>query len=249
MTAGDQDNFDPLDDLLAAARWPAASPESTARLRDAYQAAAGRGAAIAWPVWVTVAAAAVIVSVGVWVGVMRNGETRNVKVVIDGVVAKPVPKEAAVVRQANAAEMAVVLTTARQRRPAMKTEVAEAPAVKPDVPAKLEAIAGKRGTAAALRELKAAPDRRQVVEQLFARLDDPRVEIKLAAAKALGYLDGPAVTARLAGMVEANRHRREALAALMQSDGREAREYLRRAAAESDLETAMRSVAVQVDSF
>lgn len=242
----DRDNFDPLDDLLAAARWPAASPESVTRLRAAYRAAAGRRARFAWA---AAPAAAVIVGVGVWVGVMKNGETRKGEVANGRGVNKPASEEYVLARRANAAEMVVMLTTVRQRRAAAKVEVVEVPPERLDVPAKLEAIAAKHDAAAALRELKEARDRGRVVEELFARLDDPRVDVRLAAAKALGYLDGPVVTARLAGMVEGNRHRREALAALMQSDGREAREYLRRAAAEEDMGMTMRSVAVQVENF
>jgi HEAT repeat protein len=87
------------------------------------------------------------------------------------------------------------------------------------------------------------------VDRLFARLDDSNVDVRLAAAHLLGKVDGPAVTERLAEMVDENRHRREALAALMQSDGPEARQFIAQAQATRDLEAVVRSLAIQLKSF
>jgi hypothetical protein len=74
---------------------------------------------------------------------------------------------------------------------------------------------------AALDDLNHPP-----VDALFAHLDAPRLDRRLAAARALGRINGPAVSERLAVMVKRGVHRREALAALMSSGGPEASQFL-----------------------
>jgi hypothetical protein len=62
--------------------------------------------------------------------------------------------------------------------------------------------------------------RRSVTAVLFDELQGPRVEDRLAAAQALGRIDGPETAARLADMAERNVSRREAVAALIWSGDR-----------------------------
>jgi hypothetical protein len=77
-------------------------------------------------------------------------------------------------------------------------------------------------------------ERRAVIGALFDELRGPRVEDRLAAARALGRIDGPETAMRLAEMAEHNDSRREALAALIWCGGRSA-------AATAALEAARRS--------
>jgi hypothetical protein len=76
--------------------------------------------------------------------------------------------------------------------------------------------------------------RRGVTTALFDELQGSRVEDRLAAAQALGRIDGPEVAARLADMAERNLSRREALAALIWCGGHSE-------AASAALESARRS--------
>jgi hypothetical protein len=83
------------------------------------------------------------------------------------------------------------------------------------------------------------------VDGLVAQLDNPDARVRFAAAKALGRINGPAVTARMAALVERDVHRREALAALMYSRGKEAARYLDAARKYPELAAAIDSVQVQ----
>ena len=91
------------------------------------------------------------------------------------------------------------------------------------VPAYLAFLSDPATAGAALAALDDVPA--PPVEALFASLNDPRRANRLAAARALGRIDGPAVTARLAAMVRRNVNRHEALAALASSDGPEAKAF------------------------
>ena len=85
-----------------------------------------------------------------------------------------------------------------------------------------------------------------VLARLFERLDDPHVAVRLAAARALGTIDGPAVTARLAEMVQHDQNRREALAALISSTGPEAVHYLARARKSEMLSSQIRALELEL---
>ena len=97
---------------------------------------------------------------------------------------------------------------------------------------------------AALDDVPAPP-----VEVLFAALNDPRRGTRLAAARALGRIDGPFVTARLAAMVRTNVNRREALAALASSDGPEAKAYFEWALSSKELSAYARTARAALDAL
>ena len=80
---------------------------------------------------------------------------------------------------------------------------------------------------------------------LFAHLGHSETAVRFAAAKALGRINGPVVSRRLATLVERDTHRREALAALVYSRGKEAAEYLRAAQRYPELAGDIASVKVQ----
>jgi hypothetical protein len=85
------------------------------------------------------------------------------------------------------------------------------------------------------------------VEKLIASLRDPVVDRRIAAARALGYINGPAVTSRLIRMAEADVLRREAMIALACSRGERAQEYLKHAAEAGPMVSLARSVRLQFD--
>jgi hypothetical protein len=107
----------------------------------------------------------------------------------------------------------------------------------------LSQVADTRTSAQALDAL--AEVRHPPVDGLVAQLGNPNAKIRFAAAKALGRINGPAVTARMAALVERDVHRREALAALMYSRGKEAERYLDAARKYPELAAAIDSVQVQ----
>jgi hypothetical protein len=87
---------------------------------------------------------------------------------------------------------------------------------------------------------------RPPIQRLIARLNDPLVEVRMAAARALGRIDGPELTRQLANMAERNQNRREAIMALACSDGAEAREFVRRAAVSGSLVSVTKSVLAEL---
>jgi HEAT repeat protein len=106
----------------------------------------------------------------------------------------------------------------------------------------------RAGTAAdALAAAKYAPS--EVVPVLLEQLDSPSVTTRLAAARALGAIDGPQTTAALAKLVQSGSNRREALAALMLSGGDDARRFVAEAETDAPLAAAMRSVRSQIRTF
>ena len=97
----------------------------------------------------------------------------------------------------------------------------------------------------ALNRINPADPPPQVVDTLFGHLRHPNAALRLAAAKALGRIDGPVVTARLEAMVRRDDNRRAALAALLASDSPEAARFLRSARRSPALAGAIDAVAAQ----
>jgi hypothetical protein len=64
------------------------------------------------------------------------------------------------------------------------------------------------------------------LEALFAALRSPLQPRRIAAARVIGRIDGPAATSRLIAMVEQGRDRQEALIALLSSRGDDALRYV-----------------------
>jgi hypothetical protein len=115
------------------------------------------------------------------------------------------------------------------------------------VPAYLVFLSDPATAPAALAALDDVPS--PPVEVLFAALNNPRRATRLAAARALGRIDGPVVTARLAAMVRANVNRREALAALASSDGPEAKAFFEWASSSKELGAYARTARAGLDSL
>lgn len=261
MNGGESNHPDPLDDLLAVARWPDMPADASQRLQRQWsEIAKRRPSASGWRK-ISIAAAVILLLAGVWVFMsVRHDVPSPPRTIVMKTVPAATPIARVPSRPANPAELAVALTAANLAPEPAATTVADAPSTRP--PETLEALLRRdpttgvdrclhltasghdRDAAAALKSVRGP-----AVDRLFARLDDPRIDVRLAAARLLGKVDGPAVTQRLAEMVGENRNRREALAALMQSDGPEARQFVARAQGTRDLEAVVRSIAVQLKSF
>jgi len=93
----------------------------------------------------------------------------------------------------------------------------------------------------ALADVKEPP-----VQGLIDQLSNPRVAIRFAAARALGRIDGPVTTEQLVALVKRNTQRREALAALLYSDGPDASAFLANARGVPALASTLRAVEIQL---
>ena len=96
----------------------------------------------------------------------------------------------------------------------------------------------------ALRESNNVP-----AEALLAQLNNPRVELRFAAARALGEVCRPEVVEVLWRMVARDVHRREALAALTQCHDPRAGRYLAIVNDDPRLESQLRSVREQMKQY
>jgi hypothetical protein len=241
-------NRDPMDDLLQRAEWPAFPPEADARLRATLAAPPHQ---VLWPRRVAAIIALAIVSATVYHFTSRHQPIEPERAFLPTpAIAKPTKVES---RPASPAELAFIMTAApRHKAKTPDPKSAPHPETLADVlrsdPAKgvdrclaMTAAGNNTEPVQALKQVRGP-----ALDLLFTRLDDPRVDTRLTAARLLGKVDGPIVTERLAQMVAANRNRREALAALIQSDGPEARAVLTRASASPDLTAVIRSLESQV---
>lgn len=255
------DNPDPLDDLLNAARWPAMLPDATLRLRREWQAIS-RNRSSSQTKWLQ-AAAMILIGFGVWFVVIKQRSAGVAQQRIVSMPPNPIIQnkpDIVAVRLANPAELAWALTAMSRQEIAGQSHGKSASVQKS--PETLQALLQRDPTTGVQECLKLAELKHEepavsalknvrgvAIEKLFARLDDPRIETRLAAARLLGKVDGPRVTEQLARMVAANQNRREALAALLQSDGVEAKAFLEQVQEKHGLESVLRSVTVQIKAF
>jgi hypothetical protein len=84
-------------------------------------------------------------------------------------------------------------------------------------------------------------------DRLLATLDGPRADLRVAAALALGRIDGPVTTRRLIDRVAADRNKREAMLALASSRGADAQAFMRKAAASDELAALAQSAIAQAE--
>jgi HEAT repeat protein len=83
------------------------------------------------------------------------------------------------------------------------------------------------------------------IESLFAALGDPRMAVRWSSANALARIDGPAVTARLANLADADVHRREAVAALVRIHTPQSQQFIASAMHSRELSSIVRSAIAQ----
>ena len=112
------------------------------------------------------------------------------------------------------------------------------------VPLYLAMVENPSTSEPALAALNDVP--RGIIDEMFARLDDRHVAARMAAARALGKIDGPVITSKLAEMVNRDQNRREALAALISSQGTEAERFVARAKRDSLLGPTIQSLEAEL---
>ncbi|MBC8105152.1 MAG: hypothetical protein H7Z14_01060 [Anaerolineae bacterium] len=282
------DASDPLDAMLAQARWPEAKLDARARLTDAYREARSVERSRIMFLRTAVALAA---SVMIVIGVSRFAGVRHPPPGVRQPVQVVVHERAVPIgRPPTQLESAIIASKLKQEiktRPAMvqakiKLPIKPPEVTKPPVNVDVSAIARE------LSRTDIATERRQIllvqllreasidavrvyldsvakgptrdvslaaldgvsnppVDQFMVALRDPLVDRRIAAARALGYIDGPVLTARLIKMAEADQSRREVMVALACSRGDAARTFLDRASASGSMVGLARSVRVQFD--
>ena len=87
------------------------------------------------------------------------------------------------------------------------------------------------------------------MELLFAFLEDPREPRRVAAARVLGRLEQPAVSAALISLALRNVQRREALLALLSSAEPQARRFVWQAGQDRSLAGELHAAAAQLRSL
>lgn len=241
---------DSLDDLLAQARWPKPTAESRQRLDAAWDEIT-RSRLRMWSTIAATAAAALVIGVGVWTSMQRPHASAPIAKVIDPPMSEPAYVTLVVGREPTFRERAMLRMA--EREAAMTKHVKEPSPVVNEPPAAdardqgskvakmlesprtieayLELVADRTTRDEALAALHQTKKVR--VDALFAHLQSPRADLRVAAAEALGELNGPVITRRLITMIRADQNKREAYLALASSRGREAQEFVKQAA-ESD---------------
>jgi hypothetical protein len=252
-----------LDALLAQGSWPPPRAEALARLR--HSALRTLKFSI-WRTRVSFTAAAAVIALVIAGALMFT--LRNAAPPIAVNLPAPAPTPQLVVRDANLAERAILYSQYISPRPATApTVVKKPPEVRPlKEPAQLQQVIHSLLTDAspsavvkylgliedpktsrqALAALENVPP--EFIDGLFLRLDDPLVSRRMAAARALGKIDGPLITQRLAQMIQRNENRREALAALVTSQGRDATRFIALASKEPTLASQIRVLRTELNN-
>jgi hypothetical protein len=269
---------DPLDALLAKARWPQASAESMRRLEESWKDQwSARPLRANW-LWPMATAAAILVGLGS-VAVLVLLPPNTTPIVQGPILINPYPKnpiQPVMIESRPPTMREKLLFSAMVPAPATR------PAVIPPPPRDAQTLAslaleetGTQQQRQLIAELIQSNDpsavglylqlvmdrrRRDValdalagvkdppVQALIEELSNSRVAIRFAAARALGRIDGPVTTGQLAELVRRNTRRREALAALLYSDGPDASAYLENARRVPALASTLRAVEIQLKS-
>jgi len=86
------------------------------------------------------------------------------------------------------------------------------------------------------------------MDLLFSQLHSPSELERLAAARVLGRIDGPATTERLIALLEEGSSRQEACVALLSSRGQEAVNFVRSAQSNPALSPLLRAASLLVST-
>lgn len=270
-----RESDDPLDALLAEARWPEPPADASRRVEalwDAISPAARRRLVIRPWLWAAAAACVALLTAGLlMVSHTRHHSAPEIVRAVPPtapltpvpVVARPYPSRApnpwelAAMREAERTEMA------RAEPPKPQVAVEKSPPLAPVPPSDrggrqqwLAQVLSEHRVDLFLKYVRdpatrddalAATERVEhpPLKQLLDALDDPHEEVRLAAARVLGRIDGPITTAALVRRVNDPAVRREALAALMFSDGPEAATFLRAARGNPRLAAQVHSLELQ----
>jgi hypothetical protein len=184
-----------LDAMLSLARWPEPTRESTRRLERAWASVSPARRRV-WKFPIAVAAAAAVVLLAFGVAVMTKTRSPESVAVRPRVIALPT-------------------TTKSHRPPVLYVEGSRAPTARERL-AMMSATPRRRSHAEPASPSPAPPPAPSVAV-LLSDLDSPRSEVRYAAARELGRLNGPTTTAALVGRINAGKRPREAVAALLSS--------------------------------
>jgi len=245
---------DLLDHLLAQAKWPEPTPQSVDRLRRLYFRT--RGSDRVRALLPIAAAAIIVITISAWV--WMSSPHRKKQIAVTSPSSVPIVP-AVQSRSPTSFEQAILYSIPKQpRKSGHTTKPSTQPSLQPPttlaqlarqapsgkgrqnllssllrhrtanaVSLYLQFVESPQTRSDALAALDDVPE--PVIAEMFNCLDDSRISTRMAAARALGRIDGPVITARLAAMVEQNQNRREALAALISSDGPDAMHFVARA--------------------
>jgi hypothetical protein len=221
---------DPLDELLSAARWPAPQSQQIERLEQQWSRIVRRRKR---RLLITTLAAAALLPIGLLIGSISivpdrphqqetaKQETPAVKPpesVPIPITAEPVEQpqpQKTYVRDPNLLEQTLAMMHRRRVKTSRPTVKPPTAPVKPIDPA---------------------------VEQLFAAMYSSRIDTRLAAASQLGEMNDPQVSKRLAQMALEGSVRREALIALLQSSDKVANQFLAYAETDTMLAPSLRAL-------
>jgi hypothetical protein len=260
---------DNLDSILKQGKWPGASPQSTRRLEQVWNAQWNAPSQRSWRIWPVAAAAAIIVALGS-VLVVTLYRPRPQPIVTAKPQQAPQPKTTLAMMESRPPTMyeRMVLGDLRVKAKAPATapvQVAKVAPVDPP-PAKRDEIldlldANSPEALASYLEFVADPARRDEalsaldrvkrppVDELIQELGNPHTKIRFAAARALGRINGPATTEALIALVEQNKQKRAALAALLLCRGEDAADFLADARHTPRLAATVRAVEIQLNAF
>jgi hypothetical protein len=251
---------DSLDELLRRAEWPAIDYAGERRLRETWRRSFDRPRRVFWRVGLAAAAALACAAVAGWWTMHRTApkslvidtRAREVHPVVSlndlprGETRQPTPFERLIVTVPRASH--AIATTQPARAP---EQTVKPPALVLRDPREVNEFLARVVAAAtrdqALRELREASD--PPVNALLAQLNNPHVERRFAAARALGEVCRPDVVEVLWRMVRRDVYRREALAALTQCHDPLAGRYLAMAGDDPALESQLRSVRDQMKRY
>ena len=249
-----------LDELLGRAEWPAIDPVAERRLREAWRESFDRRRRTLWPVGLAAAAALACAAVAGW-WVLHRSAPRPIAIDPRAQEVQPVLSLNVIPRGQTRRPTQferLIVTVPRGSRAVATTQPAGVPEqpVKPpalvlrdprEVNEFLARVVDASTRDEALRELRQASD--PPVNALLAQLNNPLVERRFAAARALGEVCRPEVVELLWRMVARDVQRREALAALIQCHDPRAGRYLALANDDPGLEAQLRSVRDQMKRY
>lgn len=237
------DDDDALDSLLAQAKWPEPSERSTRRLRVVWAAVSPARASDSRRIFLPISFAAAVVLVAAMLAVvmiLRHEPARELSVFAPAPTAPqeailpPVTAHCSATSTVASVPVTSLLYEPGWREPTVRERLAM-----------YAELRKPRGNALWARTASPPAD----VTALLKRFSDPRVAVRISAARSLGGIESAETTALLIQQVNRDICRRESLAALMCSRDESAAAFVAAARNSSDLSPIVRSVEFQLKNF
>jgi len=249
----DEAHDEALDELLRRAAWPEAQPGQVERLEGGWRGIVRRrnrriGLSVAACLVLSVLCGAIAMSTwrGRQVAEVPQPLPEDREQVIANDNPKPMsepsshPPVVQIVREPNIYEQSIALLYRRQAIPSEKLVTRPEPTSELTAKVATDAPAGRAATSVETSDADQPP-----VDELFAAMSNPRVSIRLSAARTLGEMNHPEISRRLARMAMENVNRREALAGLLASSDDVAQRFLAYAQRDLTLVATMRALAAK----